>query len=47
MIAYGMIADTIDEYLKFGKTTILECPKKYCEGIIGDTHHLLAKAEER
>jgi hypothetical protein len=24
-LAYGMAADTIDEYLKLGKTTALEC----------------------
>jgi hypothetical protein len=52
-----MAADTIDEYLKLGKTTALEY---YCSGIIecfgdeflhhptvADTQCLLAKAEER
>jgi hypothetical protein len=29
-----MAADTIDEYLKLGKTTVLECLEYYCSGII-------------
>ena len=29
-----MAADFIDEYLKLGKTTALECLKKFCEGVI-------------
>jgi hypothetical protein len=29
-----MVADTIDEYLKLGKTTTLECLEYYCSGII-------------
>jgi hypothetical protein len=33
-LAYGMTADTIDEYLKLGKTTVLECLEYYCSGII-------------
>jgi hypothetical protein len=33
-LAYGMTADTIDEYLKLGKTTALECLEYYCSGII-------------
>jgi hypothetical protein len=33
-LAYGMVADTIDEYLKLGKTTTLECLKYCCAGII-------------
>jgi hypothetical protein len=34
MLAYCMITDTIDEYLKLRKTIALECLEKYCEGII-------------
>jgi hypothetical protein len=34
-LAYDMAANTIDEYLKLGKTTALECPEYYCLGIIG------------
>jgi hypothetical protein len=33
-LAYGMAADTIDEYLKLGKTTALECLEYYCSDII-------------
>jgi hypothetical protein len=33
-LAYGIAADTIDEYLKLGKTTVLECLKYYCSSII-------------
>jgi hypothetical protein len=29
-----MSADTIDEYLKLGKTTVLECLEYYCLSII-------------
>jgi hypothetical protein len=34
LLAYGMTADTIDEYLKLGKTITLECLENYCDGII-------------
>jgi hypothetical protein len=34
-LAYGMVADTIDEYLKLGKTTTLEYLEYYCSDIIG------------
>jgi hypothetical protein len=33
-LAYGMAVDTIDEYLKLGKITVLECIEYYCVGII-------------
>jgi hypothetical protein len=33
-LTYGIAADTIDEYLKLGKTTALECLEYYCSGII-------------
>jgi hypothetical protein len=33
-LAYGMTADTIHEYMKLGKTIILECLEYYCLGII-------------
>jgi hypothetical protein len=33
-LVYGLAADTIDEYLKLGKTTVLECLEYYCLGII-------------
>jgi hypothetical protein len=34
LLAYGMAIDMINEYLKLGRTTTLECLEKYCEGII-------------
>jgi hypothetical protein len=34
LLAYGMTADTIDEYLKLGKTITLECLENYCDDII-------------
>jgi hypothetical protein len=33
-LAYGMVTDTINEYLKLGKITALECLEYYCSGII-------------
>jgi hypothetical protein len=33
-LAYDMSTDTIDEYLKLGKTTVLECLEYYCSDII-------------
>jgi hypothetical protein len=33
-LANGMAADTIDEYLKLGKSTALECLEYYCVDII-------------
>jgi hypothetical protein len=33
-LAYDMTVDTIDEYPKLGKTTVLECLEYYCSGII-------------
>jgi hypothetical protein len=40
LLAYDMAVDTIDEYLKLGKTTTLDCLEKYYEGII-DSYVLL------
>jgi hypothetical protein len=34
LLAYVMAADTIDEYLKLGKTTVLKCLEYYCLDII-------------
>jgi hypothetical protein len=34
LLTYGMTTDMIDEYLKFEKTTTLECLEKYYECII-------------
>jgi hypothetical protein len=33
-LVYGMTVDTIDEYLKLEKTTVLECLEYYCSDII-------------
>ncbi|GAA0156388.1 hypothetical protein LIER_13900 [Lithospermum erythrorhizon] len=34
MLAYGLTADAVDEYIKIGGTTALECLRKFCKGII-------------
>jgi hypothetical protein len=34
MLAYGTPADALDEYLKIGKSTALECLEKFAQGII-------------
>jgi hypothetical protein len=33
-LAYGIAVDTIDEYLKVGKSMIIQCLEHYCVGII-------------
>jgi hypothetical protein len=34
MLAYGSPADALDEYLKIGKCTALECFDKFAQGVI-------------
>jgi len=34
MLAYGVAADAVDEYIKIGGTTTLECLRRFCKGII-------------
>jgi len=34
MLAYGIVADCIAEYLKIGESTVLECLKKFAAGVI-------------
>ncbi|KAK2395714.1 hypothetical protein QL285_057424 [Trifolium repens] len=34
MLAYGMSADAVDEYIKIGGSTALECLRRFCKGII-------------
>ncbi|XP_013632908.1 PREDICTED: uncharacterized protein LOC106338491, partial [Brassica oleracea var. oleracea] len=34
MLAYGMAAEAVDEYIKIGGTTALECLRRFCKGII-------------
>lgn len=33
-LAYGIVADLVDEYLKLGRTTAVKILEKFCEGII-------------
>ena len=30
MLAYGMAADSLDEYVRIGETTTIECVKRFC-----------------
>ncbi|XP_024632937.1 uncharacterized protein [Medicago truncatula] len=34
MLAYGVAADAVDEYIKIGSSTTLECLLRFCKGII-------------
>ncbi|KAK2458580.1 hypothetical protein QL285_005718 [Trifolium repens] len=34
LLAYGVSADAVDEYIKIGGTTTLECLRRFCKGII-------------
>ena len=34
MLAYGVTTDAINEYIKIGCTTALECLRRFCKGII-------------
>ena len=34
MLAYGITADCVDEYLNIGASTAHECMKKFCSSII-------------
>ena len=34
MLAYGTPVDALDEYLKIGKSTALECLDKFAQGVI-------------
>jgi len=34
MLAYGTPADALDEYLKIGKSTALECLDKFAQGVL-------------
>jgi len=34
MLAYGVAADAVDEYIKIGSSTALECLLRFCKGII-------------
>ena len=34
MLAYGMYVDTIDGYVRIGKSTTIECVKRFCQGVV-------------
>ena len=34
MLAYGITADCVDEYLKIGESTALECLKNFFVGVV-------------
>ena len=34
MLAYGMSADSLNEYVRIGETTTIECVKRFCEGVV-------------
>ena len=34
MLAYGMSADSLDEYVRIGETTTIECVKRFCQGVV-------------
>lgn len=34
MLAYGISADSVDDYLRIGETTILKCVDKFTRGVI-------------
>jgi len=34
MLAYGISADYVDEYLKIGESTAIECMKNFAAGVI-------------
>ena len=34
MLAYGMFADSLDEYVRIGETTTIECVKQFCQGVV-------------
>ncbi|XP_026451226.1 protein ALP1-like [Papaver somniferum] len=35
MLAYGCAADNLDEYVRIGESTAIECLKRFCDAIIG------------
>ena len=34
MLAYGMSTDSLDEYVRIGETTTIECVKRFCQGVV-------------
>ena len=39
MLAYGMSADAVDEYVRIGESTTIECLKRFCKGVVGVYEH--------
>ncbi|XP_057435838.1 uncharacterized protein LOC130728393 [Lotus japonicus] len=44
MLAYGVAADAVDEYIKIEGTTTLECLRRFCKGIIRLYEHEYLRA---
>ena len=34
MLAYGMSAASLDEYVRIGETTTIQCVKRFCQGVV-------------
>ncbi|GAA0147991.1 hypothetical protein LIER_07551 [Lithospermum erythrorhizon] len=34
MLEYGMRGDACDEYVKIGSSTVIECLKRFCDGVV-------------
>ena len=34
MLAYGMSTDSLDEYVRIGESTTIECVKRFCQGVV-------------
>ena len=34
MLAYGISADSINEYVRIGESTTIECVKRFCQGVV-------------
>ena len=34
MLAYDMSAESLDEYVRIGETTTIECVKRLCQGVV-------------
>ena len=44
MLAYGVAADAVNEYIKIGGTTALECLRRFCKGVIQLYEHEYLRA---
>lgn len=34
ILAYGLLANALNEYLRMGESTIMECTKEFAQGVI-------------